>query len=126
VVHQGRTTAPRTDMTSLPPRVEPSLDRLTSASPKAAGSEASERSKPAASSRYTPPVRTIRFRPSWHKAVGSAVLALGLAVILLNDLKLLGAPRTVLPGGHNELYFMLGLIIAGYSTWWFGWFDRTR
>jgi hypothetical protein len=125
VVHQGRTTTRRTDTTSLPPRIEPSLDR-PSQSPKAAAREPSARNMPATSSRYTPPVKSIRFRPGWHKAIGAGVLVLGLVVIVLNDLKLLGAPRTVLPGGHNELYFVLGLIIAGYSTWWFGWFDRTR
>jgi hypothetical protein len=68
----------------------------------------------------------VRYRPEWHKIVGALILVLGLAVIVLNDVMLLGASRSLLPGGHNELYLILGVVIAGYSTWWFGWFDRER
>jgi hypothetical protein len=32
----------------------------------------------------------------------------------------------VLPGGHNEFYLLIGMAAAGYSTWWFGWFDRKK
>lgn len=45
-------------------------------------------------------------------------------MLVLNDLVLLGCPGVWLPGGHSELYLLLGVAIAGYSTWWFGWFDR--
>jgi hypothetical protein len=27
-------------------------------------------------------------------------------------------------GGHSELYFILGLVVAGASTWLLGLFDR--
>lgn len=51
---------------------------------------------------------------------------IGIAIIILNDIVLLGASATLLPGGHTELYLILGVVIAGYSTWWFGWFDRDK
>lgn len=84
------------------------------------------RPTPAKSSRYTPPMRSIRWRSGWHKTVGATILILGVAVAVLNDVMLLGASTTLLPGGHSELYLVLGIVIAGYSTWWFGWFDRER
>ncbi len=79
---------------------------------------------PLVSSRRTPTRRAIRFRPDWDQALGIALLLVGAAVAALNDLILLDFPPTLLPGGHNELYLILGVVIAGYSTWWFGWFDR--
>lgn len=78
-----------------------------------------------ASRRYTPPIRSVRVRPGWHKAVGFALVLVGLTVIVLNDVMRGGGVR-LLPGGHSELYLALGLVIAGYSMWWFGWFDRER
>jgi hypothetical protein len=41
-----------------------------------------------------------------------------------NDVMLFGASTTLLPGGHNELYLVLGITVAGSSLWWFGWMDR--
>lgn len=79
---------------------------------------------PSPSARYTPPARSVRLRPQWHKGIGAAVLIVGIAVAVLNDVMLLGASATLLPGGHSELYLLLGVGVAAYSTWWFGWFDR--
>lgn len=82
---------------------------------------------PSPSARYTPPVRSVRsvrFRPRGHKVVGAVVLVAGIAIAVLNDVMLLGASSTLLPGGHSELYLVLGVAVAGFSTWWFGWFDR--
>ena len=126
VEHHGRTTTRALDESTVPAALRRSVAEERLDAPRSARGSAAVPVTPAPTKRYTPPMRMIRFRPGWHKAVGAMVLVVGLTVIVLNDLKMLGAPRTVLPGGHTELYFMLGLAIAGYSTWWFGWFDRTR
>ena len=68
----------------------------------------------------------MRFRPELHKLIGAVILVIGIAIVIVNDIVLLGASATLLPGGHTELYLMLGVVIAGYSTWWFGWFDREK
>ncbi len=82
---------------------------------------------PMSTARYTPPQRTIRVRPGWHKAAAFTLLGLGVVVAGVNDAMLLGGvPTWLLPGGHNEAYLMLGIATAVSSTWWFGWFDRTR
>lgn len=113
--HRGRVTTQR---------AEPTLPPATELSPLASKRRITDRNVPAASSRYTPPIKSVRFRHGWHKTVGAVFLVGGIAVAVLNDAMLLGATSTLLPGGHNELYLILGVIIAGYSTWWFGWFDR--
>ena len=76
--------------------------------------------------RTTVPTRSIRFRPSWHKLVGATLLAVGLALASGNDVMLLRPSPVLLPGGHNEFYLFAGFGSAAYSTWFFGWFDRTR
>ena len=121
IEHHGRVTTTRD---AHDPRV----------TPRAAEPSLAERAKryesgpatPQPSSRYTPPIKSIRFRPDWHKTVGALVLVLGVAVAVVNDVMLLGASTTLLPGGHSEFYLVLGVAIAAYSTWWFGWFDRER
>lgn len=67
----------------------------------------------------------VRLRPTWHKWAGAALLTLGIALLVVNDLMMLQPtlPR-LLPGGHNEAYLLAAVVIAGYSTWFFGWFDR--
>lgn len=50
------------------------------------------------------------------------MVAAGVALVLANYAQDFG-PR-VLPGGHNELYFLLGIMIAGSGSWWLGVFDR--
>lgn len=37
---------------------------------------------------------------------------------------LMGEDVTLLPGGHSELYLLLGIAVAGSSTWFLGLFDR--
>ena len=68
----------------------------------------------------------VRIRPAWHKWLGIALLLFGVALLVLNDLMMLQPSLLLLPGGHNELYLFAAVLIGGYSTWWFGWFDRTR
>ena len=74
--------------------------------------------------RYTAPKKAAyRIRPAYHKVVGVVELLVGLAIVIINYIDL--ANVRILPGGHQEAYFVLGLVIAAGSTWWFGWFDRT-
>ena len=115
VEHRGRVTKHRDPLS--PPAASPSSVTKRRVTGRAA---------PVASSRYTPPIKSVRFRPDWHKRIGFILLMVGIAIVILNDLVLLGAGRSLLPGGHNEFYLLLGLTIAGYSTWWFGWFDREQ
>ena len=118
VEHHGRVTTSRDDI-PFPRAAAPP----TSNAPKR---RTTARETPAPSSRYTPPLKSVRFRPDWHKVVGFVFLVIGIAIAILNDIVLLGASATLLPGGHSELYLMLGVVIGGYSTWWFGWFDREK
>lgn len=83
--------------------------------------EGKRRSPVEPSRRYTPPAWRV-YRPRSHKLIGACLVALGAALILVNyadytDLNLL-------PGGHQEAYFFLGILIAASGAWWFGWFDR--
>lgn len=63
----------------------------------------------------------MRFRPTWHKVVGWSQVAFGLAIVVVNYVDY--ANVRILPGGHQEGYFVLGLVIAGAATWWLGLFD---
>lgn len=77
---------------------------------------------PPAARRYTPPRLVKRIRPGWHIAVGSVQVLVGVALVIVNYGEEFGL--RVLPGGHQEAYFLLGILVAGSSIWWFGWFDR--
>lgn len=79
---------------------------------------------PAPSRRYTPPQqRSFRFRPSWHKPLGWGIVLLGITIAVVNDLTYFDI--RVMPGGHNELYLLLALLVAGGGTWFLGLFDRS-
>jgi len=79
--------------------------------------------QPAPSGRYTPKAKARGpFRPTWHRVVGALLVLAGLGVFVINDLAWFDI--TLLPGGHNELWAVLGISVAATSTWWFGWFDR--
>ena len=80
------------------------------------------RSAPEASGRYTPRRPTFRIRPAGHRVAGWSMVAAGIAVAVLNDVAFFGPEP--LPGGHSELYLVLGVAIAAYGTWWLGLFDR--
>jgi hypothetical protein len=80
--------------------------------------------QPAPSGRYTPKAKARGpFRPTWHRAIGALLVVAGLGLLVVNDLAWFDI--TLLPGGHNELWAVLGIATAATSTWWFGWFDRT-
>ena len=126
--HHGRVTVPR-DPTVLPRASTPSpaTPRIDAASrSEPLGSKDQSTTRPPASRRYTPPKKSVRYRPGWHKAVGACILLAGIAIIVLNDAMRLEPSWTLLPGGHQEAYLALGVIVAAFSTRWFGWFDRAK
>jgi hypothetical protein len=47
-------------------------------------------------------------------------------IAVLNDAMLFGRSLTLLPGGHMELYLVLGITVAAVGTWFLGVFDRTK
>lgn len=77
-----------------------------------------------ASARYTPPTPQYRLRPRWHRIAGWLGVALGIVIAAANDVMLMGDDLTLLPGGHNEVYLLLGIAVAGSSAWFLGLFDR--
>ena len=94
-----------------------------SMTPDAARSTSATGSVPEANSRYTPKLKARGpFRPTWHKVVGALLLLAGVGIFVVNDLAWFDI--NLIPGGHNELYALLAFLVAGTSTWWFGWFDR--
>lgn len=63
-----------------------------------------------------------RRRPAWHRPSGLLVVAVGLLVIVVNDLTLVGL-RTPMPGGHSELYLFAGVAVMAAGAWLTGLFD---
>ena len=57
----------------------------------------------------------------WHRVIGGLQIVLGVAIVIINyaDYSV-----HILPGGHQEGYFILGVALAAASIWWFGAFDR--
>ena len=72
--------------------------------------------------RYTAPAPVFRTRPRWHKALGIATALLGIGLIVVNYMDYVGSE--LLPGGHQDGYLLLGVLIVVSSVWWFGLFDR--
>lgn len=66
-----------------------------------------------------------RRRPPWHKPLGVVVVAVCLAVIVVNDLVLLGVP-TPLPGGHSEGYLFAAMGAGSMGAWLTGVLDTRR
>lgn len=60
------------------------------------------------------------FRP-WHRPVGLGMLVSGILIAVVNDLAYLNIE--VMPGGHNELYLMLGVLVAGTGAYLAGFFS---
>lgn len=74
--------------------------------------------------RYTPPLMVKRHRPRWHRWLGWAQVVVGSALVIVNYAQDFG-PR-LLPSGHSELYFLLGLAMGGSGCWWLGTLDRPQ
>ncbi|HVT75803.1 MAG TPA: hypothetical protein VHD87_02150 [Acidimicrobiales bacterium] len=69
--------------------------------------------------RYTPPARPApRFRPRWHQAVGVLAIAAGAALFFTCETNIGNIHRV---GGH--VWYLVGVILAASSIWWFGAFD---
>ena len=62
-------------------------------------------------------------RPEWQRPVGIVAVSVGIGVVVANFLDRIGLDFAVLPGGHNTLYFLGGLILAGVGVWWLGLLD---
>lgn len=127
-VHRGRVTTRESEI-NVGPGVDPdfvtrAFTRSEAMSHRRAGAEARD---PVAPTRRTPDRRpAFRVRPTWHRWLGAGLLVFGAALLVLNDLMMLQPSLLLLPGGHSELYLVAAVLTAGYSTWFFGWFDRTR
>ena len=57
-------------------------------------------------------------RPVWHKGVGGLLIVAGVALFVMCEANGL---RIHDYGGH--IWYIVGLVIAVSSTWWFGVFD---
>lgn len=76
------------------------------------------------SGRYTAPRSpSVRLRGTRDRVIGTILLVVGVAIVVVNYVDYGG--MTLLPGGHQEYYFFLGIAIAATSSWWFGAFDRS-
>jgi hypothetical protein len=62
------------------------------------------------------------YRPPWHRILGWVLIAIGALIVVVNDAAYVDI--NLMPGGHNEAYFVLGLLVAGFGSWWTGLFDR--
>lgn len=82
------------------------------------------RDAPQASTRYSPPANDYTVRPRWHRVAGWIGVGIGTLIAILNDAMLLGEDLVFLPFGHSELYLVLGVLVAGWSTRFLGLFDR--
>tara|TARA_R100000935_G_C2714292_1_gene115336 strand:+ start:346 stop:558 length:213 start_codon:yes stop_codon:yes gene_type:complete len=63
-------------------------------------------------------------RPAWHRIAGWIGVVVGILIAVLNDAMLIGDGLVLLPFGHSELYLVLGVVVAGWSTRFLGMFDR--
>lgn len=114
---KGRRQQPRRRKGPTPPKRRVEGGRV--AAPAVAQSDGA-----ASSGRYTAPVKNRGlFRPVWHKVVGALLVAAGIGIFLANDLEWVGVH--LMPGGHNEIYAVAGVMVAASSMWWFGWLDRS-
>lgn len=61
-------------------------------------------------------------RPGWHRPSGILVAGLGVALILVNYAEQFNLG--LMPGGHNEAYFILGVAMGALGAWFLAVFDR--
>lgn len=48
----------------------------------------------------------------------------GALLVIVNYYVATDGSVQLLPGGHNELNFLGGVVMAAFGTWWLGLFDR--
>lgn len=100
-------------------------DRARRIAPARTETARSGRTQPEESTRYTPASASdVTVRPNWHRVVGWLGVAIGILIAILNDGMLIVEDVTLLPFGHSELYLLLGVLVAGWSTKFLGLFDR--
>lgn len=61
----------------------------------------------------------MRFRPTWHKVIGGVSIVAGAVLFFTCQFNGWGIHDY---GGH--IWYLVGMVIAGSSLWWFGAFDR--
>lgn len=66
---------------------------------------------------FTETVERYQRRLRRDRVVGISGLAVSLLVLVVNLVMRLGADLPLLPGGHSPLYFLAGMIGAGWSAW---------
>lgn len=96
--------------------------------PKASASD--QPGRPSLSKRVAEPISGRRgrfgyysgFRPSRHRWIGVALVMGGILIAVAND-TMLFIDRLLLPFGHQELWLMAGVLIAGFGTVFLGLFD---
>lgn len=115
--HQGRVTVPKRRPDAVADTMRPGTSPTVPAR--------AERPVPAPTARTTPR-RLPPLRPGWHRWVGWPLIVFGVLVAVLNDAMLFRQGLTLLPGGHMELYLLLGLTLVGVGTWFLGVYDRTK
>lgn len=49
---------------------------------------------------------------------------LGVVIVVVNDIELVTKDLSIMPGGHSELYLLLGVAVAVAGAWFLGAFDR--
>ena len=72
-----------------------------------------------------PPSRepvTLRANDTNRRAAGWALVGIGALIVIVNWIAELGID--VMPGGHEELYFLGGLVIATAGAWLLGLFSK--
>ena len=69
--------------------------------------------------RYTRPTRKVQFRPRWHKMVGAASIVVGASLFVVCEFNGFHLHDF---GGH--IWYVVGVVLAASSIWWFGGFDR--
>ena len=88
---------------------------------RSASAARTQRSSPSdKSGRYTAPTRVVRVRPEWHKAAGGFSVIAGGTIFYLCYFNAWHLHRW-LPGGHA--WYIVGVLVAASSLWWFGAFD---
>lgn len=58
---------------------------------------------------------------AWHRPVGLGMLVTGILIAVVNDLAFFDIE--VMPGGHSELYLILGVLVAGTGAYFAGFFS---
>ena len=92
-------------------RIRPAAQVPTEAAPTRRGV-----SKTAApSKKLYPPYR------GWHRPLGWLLVAFGILIVIVNDLAFVDI--NIMPGGHNELYLILGVAVGGGGSYFLGAFS---